>query len=136
LAEIPGKASLLEKRHGFVFVPLVSERIHLAAYLRILFLRPEAPGRVVGGGGDLDNRMKTPLDALKVPYEPTALPKGVIPEDGETRFYTLLRDDALVTGLEVTTDRLLEPVSEKSEVLIVVQVTTQITRAIFGNIGL
>src|SRR4051812_48758596 len=65
LAEMPGKASLLEKKHGFVFVPLVSERIHLAAYLRILFLRPEAPGRVVGGGGDLDNRMKTLLDALK-----------------------------------------------------------------------
>lgn len=136
LANLPGNIYLAEKKHGFVFVPLVSERIHLAAHLRILFLRPETPGRVVSGGGDLDNRMKTLLDALKVPHEPTALPMDAVPAEDETPFYTLLQDDALVTGLEVTTDRLLEPVSERGEVLVVVHVTTQITRAILGNIGL
>lgn len=81
---------LVRKVSGFRFVPLVAENVHLVAELEISLLRPEAPGRIVTSGGDIDNRMKTLLDSLKVPSEPTALPPGARPGLDEDPFYCLL----------------------------------------------
>jgi len=132
----PNSLNLIEKIRNFNFVPLVSAKMHLTASLDILFLRPETPGSVVTSGGDLDNRVKTLLDALKVPHEPTALPKDAVPDTHEEPFYTLLQDDALVTSLSITADRLLEPPTHALEALVVIHVKTSITRATMANIGL
>ncbi|HZO42622.1 MAG TPA: hypothetical protein VFE97_25630 [Methylomirabilota bacterium] len=51
----------------FWFVPLISQRAGLIVELDVLFLRPQLPGAVVSSGGDLDNRIKTLLDALRIP---------------------------------------------------------------------
>jgi hypothetical protein len=66
--------------------PLGPEDIFCA--LNILFLRRDAPGKVVSGDGDLDNRLKTLFDALRVPNTADGLPSP--PEDGFNPVFCLL----------------------------------------------
>jgi len=128
--------SLLWQLHGFTFAPLVSERIHLVAELDVQVLWPQKPGAIITSGGDIDNRLKTLLDALKMPSEPTALPSGTQPQAGEDPFFCLLEDDSLVTRLTVDTDRLLEPHVGPSEVELWVKVRTRQLHVLMGTIGL
>jgi hypothetical protein len=100
---------LLQDVAGFRFAPLVSPKLDLVARLRIDFLRPQEPGALVSVGGDIDNRVKTLLDALRMPKTTGELPPSDAPRDGETPFFCVLEDDVLVTELAVTTDRLLAP---------------------------
>lgn len=130
----PGQMSLSISRGGFRFVPLVSPQLHAIAELGILMLRPGPPGHLLRGGGDIDNRLKTLLDALKVP-EDNALPNGIGPQTSETPFFCLLEDDKLVTAIRVETDRLLD-YRDENEVILVIRVATRYTEATFGNIGL
>jgi hypothetical protein len=93
---------------GFRLIPLVQRKIHLACAVRITFLRRGIPGDVVHGG-DLDNRLKTLLDALRMPQSTREL-AGDLPEpDSEGWFYCLLEDDCLITSLSVETHQLLYP---------------------------
>jgi hypothetical protein len=68
---------------AYNFASIVSSKIDLVADLSITLLRPGAPGEIVTKGGDLDNRIKTLLDALKIPERPDALPKGASPAADE-----------------------------------------------------
>ena len=55
-------------RIGYRFVPLVTEELSLLCDLEVLFLRPDIPGSLIkSGSGDIDNRMKTLLDAFRMP---------------------------------------------------------------------
>jgi hypothetical protein len=128
--------SLLRPLHGFTFAPLVSETIHLVAELDVQVLWPQQPGAIITSGGDIDNRLKTLLDALKIPSEPTALPVGTSPGSDEDPFFCLLEDDSLVTKLAVDTDRLLEPISSASEVELWIRVRTRQLQVLMGTIGL
>jgi hypothetical protein len=76
--------------------------------LDILFLRHDPPGSVVHAG-DLDNRIKTLIDALRKPQGAIELRGNETPTDDEDPFFCLLEDDKLVTGLTVESDRYLEP---------------------------
>jgi hypothetical protein len=53
--------------------------------------------------GDLDNRLKTLLDALSVPNQDQVIPDPTIDDP----IHCLLEDDSLVSGLEIETRRLL-----------------------------
>lgn len=130
----PGELTLSVARPPYRFVPLVSTRLHATADLDIVLLRPGPPGHILRGGGDIDNRLKTLLDALKIP-EANALPLGAAPVAGEDPFYCLLEDDKLVTGIRVETDRFLDAANER-EVLLVIRVVTKYTEAIWANVGL
>lgn len=112
-------------KHGFNFAPLVAESVGLTAELDILLLWPASPGKIITSGGDIDNRIKTLLDALKLPSEPTALPPNTMPQPGEEPFFCLLEDDSLITRINVETDRLLEPVRTSSEVDLTIRVRTR-----------
>ncbi len=94
---------------GFHFVPLVNDLWKLVCNLDILFLRREAPGKLVNSGGDIDNRIKTLFDALRVPSGLSEIGEGAKADHNEDPFYCLLQDDSLITGFRVTTDRLLTP---------------------------
>lgn len=122
-------------RGGFNFAPLVSSRVHLIAELKILLLRPEPPGKIITQSGDIDNRLKTLFDALKLP-DANALPPKVTADIDENPFFCLLEDDNLVVSVAVETDRLLEPVSNQSEVELVIHVTTRQLRVLWGTVGL
>ena len=120
-------------RNGpFLFLPLVSSSIFLVVQLNILFLRRQPPGFLVGHAGDLDNRIKTPFDALRVPRELQDLPPGSSPGADETPYHCLLEDDALITGFSVETDRLLDAKRDE-EVLLVIQVRMMATRKSWQN---
>jgi len=133
-ADPQGNLSLLIRQGSFRFVPLVSTRINAIADLDILMLRPGVPGDIIKVGGDIDNRLKTLLDALKVP-EANAIPPNCTPQSGEDPFCCLLEDDKLVTSIRIETDRLLDASSE-NEVLLVVRVSTKLTKICWGTIGL
>jgi hypothetical protein len=98
---------------GFRFVPLVTRDLTLACGIDILFLRPDSPGGAVINSGDLDNRLKTLFDALRVP-SPGEMNSKLTPQEGESPFYCLLEDDRLITKVSVETDILLQPVGAKS----------------------
>ena len=98
---------------GYRFVPLVREEISLLCSLRILFLRRGIPGKVIYAG-DIDNRIKTVIDALRRPRHANELVGHESPREGEDPFYVLLEDDSQVTHLEVETDTLLDPPTEEN----------------------
>jgi len=93
--------------------------------LEITLLRPGAPGNIVQGGGDIDNRLKTLLDALAVPPHDNQLPRNP-PAADETPFFCVLEDDGLITKLSVNTERLLESTNSPSDVELTLLVRTKI----------
>lgn len=115
--EAEEELTLLQEVCGFQFAPTVSAKLQMVADLKITLLRPEPPGQIVTQGGDIDNRLKTLLDALKVPNQPDDLPYGAIPSEDERPFFCLLEDDNLVTSIDIKTDRLLDHSARTSEVL-------------------
>ena len=92
---------------GFRFVPLVTGELSLLCGIEILFLRPDHPGSVLQSG-DIDNRLKTLFDALRMPSA-GELTDQMTPLEGENPFYCLLEDDRLITKISVDTDTLLQP---------------------------
>jgi hypothetical protein len=131
-----GTIALIQHIGGFRVAPLVSPQLALVAELTITFLRPEEPGSLITQGGDIDNRLKTLLDALRMPKVINELPPKEVPQEGEDPFFCLLEDDNLVTKLAVNTDRLLEIVNDRSEVILIIHVQIKGTRGIWANIGL
>lgn len=108
-----GELAQKHAHYGFNFVPLVTEELDLLCGLEVLLLRPDRPGSVVLAG-DIDNRLKTLLDALRIPEANEDYVKRV-PGTDESPFFCLLEDDKLLTKVSVETDRLLEPLGEKPE---------------------
>ena len=121
---------------SFVFAPLVQEKIDLIADINITLLRPEEPGSIVTQTGDIDNRLKTLIDALRMPHKLSEIPNEVTPNNTDNPFYCLFEDDNLISGLSVTTDRLLDNIQSSSEVVIIIHVHTKVTRATMLNLGL
>jgi hypothetical protein len=115
---------------GITFIPVVYEGLFLVARIDILFLRPEDPGRVITRGGDLDNRIKTLFDGLRVPKS-GELPKQV---NHPEPVWCLLEDDALITEFTVRTDRLLGA-GNSEDVLLVITVTVGASRHVIKNLG-
>ncbi|MGD9981556.1 MAG: hypothetical protein AB7H66_02885 [Hyphomonadaceae bacterium] len=115
-----GDVSILEQRGVFQFAPLISAARgwNAVSDISVLFLRPGEPGRLFGHGGDIDNRIKTLLDGLRVPAA-HEVPHGDAPRDRELPFFCLLQDDALVTSLSVTSDRLLAATNDADVELII-----------------
>lgn len=135
---ICNEAAELAKKHahyGFNFVPLVTEELDLMCSLDILFLRPDRPGGAVWGG-DIDNRLKTLLDALRIP-EAGENYSSRMPTEDEKPFYCLMEDDRLLTRVSVDTDRLLEPIDghyKAEDARLVLTVKIQPYNAVMGNL--
>lgn len=129
-----GGSSVIEARGGFRFAPLVCSKLRLVADLSVTLLRPEPPGQIVTQAGDIDNRLKTLLDALKMPSGADELPAGASP--GTDPFFCLLEDDNLITRLDVRTERLLVPDADSSDVRLLLHVRTRPTSVTWGNMGL
>jgi hypothetical protein len=98
--------------NGFCFVPLVTAHNNLFCELNVLLLRSGDPGHVVRRNGDLDNRIKTLFDALRMPHDIQEL-GGVTPENDQPVF-CLLEDDCLITKITVATQRRLRQSGERT----------------------
>ena len=94
-------------RFDYRFVPLVRDEISLLCSIDVLFLRNDTPGSLLHAG-DLDNRIKTLIDALCLPISPNEMEGDQGPGADEDPFFCLLEDDRQVSKLSVETDALLE----------------------------
>jgi hypothetical protein len=135
---IEDEYGVLERRGDHRFVSIVSAGNDLLCSLHVTFLRPSSPGDLVHGG-DLDNRLKTLLDALRIP-DVSLVPAGWTPSDEETPLHCLMSDDNLLTGIAIESDRLLEPptpdIKAELEVYIVIHVKLTASRVTMGNVSL
>jgi len=123
---------------NYRFIPLVTKRLWLACELDILFLRREPAGYIIDDvSGDIDNRIKVLLDALRKPRTPNEIPSSTQPNADETPYFCLLEDDSLVTRLAVETDRLLEPTTgSESDVKLILRVKVKVVKLSWATIGL
>jgi hypothetical protein len=118
-------------RGGRRFYPLVRETFGLTCTLEILFLRRENPGRVYQGG-DLDNRIKTLLDALSIPQVDQIVADATIADP----IFCLLEDDSKIAGLTVVSERLLSSSqAPQSHVNLIIRVNVQVTQARSYNLA-
>jgi hypothetical protein len=133
----PTSIGLAETRGACPFLPIVSKKIDLLCALDITFLRRQAPGQLIGDGGDIDNRLKTLLDALSVP--PLAQQdffRKVLPETPGDMIHCLLQDDSLVVRLGVETDRLLRPTTGEYDLVALIQVSVTASQLTYANLGI
>jgi hypothetical protein len=117
--------------YSYPFLPLVREGLLLTCSLDILFLRKGVPGSIRDQAGDLDNRITTLLDGLRMPKHKEEMDAaGQLEADP---FHCLLEDDRLVTSMTIRTDRLLSrPDADKAEVRLIIDVVVSPTRIKMG----
>ncbi len=106
------------------YAPLLTRKMNASCSLKIKFMRGDPPGQIIHGG-DLDNRLKTLFDALRMPTDAKETRDDLAPE-----FYSredtgicvcLLEDDALITDLAVETATVWTPMA-KNHVRLVIDV--------------
>ena len=140
----PDLSAIAAKYHfgEFQFVPIVLGAMKMVCELDILFLRRERPGSLMSKpkdeyGGDLDNRLKILLDALRLPREAKEVPPGARPTAHQTPFLCLLEDDSLITRFQVESDTLLggEP-GDPKDVDLAIKVMTRFTESSLANLGM
>ena len=121
----------------YSFVPLVTEYLDLMCAVEILFLRLDEPGKLIQGG-DIDNRLKTLFDSLRLPKNKDELGGHDSPDESEFPFFVLLEDDSLISKVSVETDTLLEPVKgndvSTNDVRLVITVRVRPQQLDFDNI--
>lgn len=93
------------------WVPLVRKSRPLECSVHLLMLRDDPPGSVINSG-DLDRRVTTVIDGLRMPRFLDELGKDKDAPPEQTPIFCLLEDDSLITQLSVETDTLLERVGE------------------------
>jgi hypothetical protein len=94
-------------KFGFRFVPLVKKK-DFACELDILLLRRQEPFRAFDPVGDLDGRVKTLIDGLRMPQEHQEV-GDYKPMPDENPFFCLMDDDSAIFNFQVKVDRLLVP---------------------------
>lgn len=97
----------LYSHSGFRFVPLI-KKDHFACELDILLLRRQEPYRAFDPVGDLDGRVKTLIDGLRMPQIGQEVGDNQ-PTADEDPFFCLMDDDSAIFNFRVTVDRLLVP---------------------------
>jgi hypothetical protein len=125
--------------HGYSFVPIITEDLFLTCSLDILFLRPEEPSLLMLGG-DIDGRVKTVFDSLRVPTPEEAykLKAKFPPTEDENPMYCLMQDDKLVSEVRVLADHLLllphTTSLNPNDSFLVIHVRVKPTRLVAGNL--
>lgn len=93
-------------RNGFKFGALIRPSMGLGCELDIKMLVNHEPGSVITQAGDLDNRLKTLIDALRVPKDNEF--RGRTMTQGDDEFFPcLLEDDAAITKVCIASERWL-----------------------------
>ncbi|MGH7239183.1 MAG: hypothetical protein ACREHG_03845 [Candidatus Saccharimonadales bacterium] len=83
------------------------------------------PGSVIQAG-DIDNRLKTLIDALRIPANGSELVGNEVSRADENPFFCFLEDDEQVTQLSVQTDTLLDPPTNRDGLFVSLVVTVDI----------
>ncbi|MEX1154418.1 hypothetical protein [Parvibaculum sp.] len=131
--EVPSEFEVLASG-GVKFLPIAQAKNHLLAELKILLLRPAPAGALLQHGGDIDNRIKTLIDALRVPT-PGEVAKLKL-QSQEEIFFCVLEDDKLVTSFAVEADTLLENGVDHQYCHAVIEVRLWASKVTMENLGL
>ncbi len=131
----PTKVSVIVEKGGRIFAPLVSQRLNLYAEVSVLLFRQQPRGALITSGGDLDNRLKTLLDGLRVPHGALEGQPENTEKPDPAPFFCLLEDDALVTKVSVESEQLLRPASPE-EVVAIISVHVKKTVLSYENMAL
>jgi hypothetical protein len=116
------------------YLPLVRNSLCLACAVDILFLRHEKPYQLMRQGGDLDGRIKTLFDGLKMP-NPKDEYVGTTPT--KDPLYVVLEDDALICDISVRSGRLLgNRTTDKHAVRLTIDITVKVLRVFEQNLCL
>jgi hypothetical protein len=129
------KVSVIVEKGGLLFAPLVTQRLNLYAELSVLLFRQQPRGTLITDGGDIDNRLKTLLDGLRVPRGTLEGRQDLPAEPDPAPFFCLLEDDSLVTKVSVESEQLLRP-AKPDEVVAVISVHVKKTVLSFANMSL
>jgi hypothetical protein len=132
---LPAKPSVIVEKGGLLFAPLVTQRLNLYAELSVLLFRQQPRGTLITDGGDIDNRLKTLLDGLRVPRG-SMEGRPEIPDAPDPRpLFCLLEDDSLVTKVSVESEQLLRP-AKPEEVVAIISVHVKKTVLSYANMAL
>lgn len=129
---ISGKNGLKKKdivRHvgGIDFIPVISPSLNLLAELDVQLMHPELLGTP---RADIDNRMKTLLDALRRPQN-----EHEVPDNAERggKMHVLLDDDHLVTKMTVNTSHWLGA-TDPDDLLVIITVNIRASKGTLDNL--
>ena len=119
---------------GVDFCPLITQDLDLLAELDIQIMHPEL---LETPRADIDNRMKTLLDALKRPQSSHEIAENM---NRDEVCYTLLDDDHLVTKMTINTSHLLykeeNPKKNRDyELLIIITVNIKASKGTPDNLA-
>jgi len=112
---------------------LISEHACAVVDLSITLLVPHDVGKIVQNGGDLDNRIKTLFDALRVPAVQSEIPSSDTFQYGTEGMYCLLQDDKLIDRIAIKSYKDHSSVAE-DHVRCIIEVSTKITQASMYNL--
>ena len=130
-----GETSVVVERSGVHFVPLVTSRLNLYAEVSVLLFRHQPRGAVLSEGGDVDNRLKTLIDGLRLPHVRQEIRDESTGGPLPSPFYCLLEDDSLVTKASLESEQMLRP-GRPDEVLAILAVTVKKFQVTYDNMGL
>ena len=105
---------------GLSLLPLIRVADNRPVQLNVQILQPAKTAVLLSTGGDIDNRLKTLLDALQMPDENQA---NAVAGTGD-RLFCLLENDKVVNQVNITTRQLWDVPPESREVVVVVSVST------------
>ena len=126
-----GKPMFLElgsKRYWF----LISEHLATVADLKITVLVPHKVGKLVQNGGDIDNRIKTLFDGLRIPSVSSEIPSSDAFDYSKSGMFCLLQDDKLINRISIQTYQDHAPLDNDS-VRCIIEIQTKITASYWGN---
>jgi hypothetical protein len=126
----PGRVSVIVEKGGRLFAPLVTQRLNLYAEISVLLFRQQPRGTLITDGGDIDNRLKTLLDGLRVPHGSLEGQAEDASAPDPTPFFCLLEDDSLVTKVSVESEQLLRPAAPDEVVAII---SVHVKRTVLTN---
>ena len=118
---------------GYNYVPVLKKGDQAICHIETLFLRRQMPGGLIRGG-DLDNRMKTLYDSLRMPSSPAEMKDIAGPDENEKPFLVLLEEDNLITHTAIETDILLDlPINNSDAEMNRVRLIMTVTISPYGG---
>jgi len=119
-----------ERRYWF----LISEYLATVVDLNLIILVPNEVGQIISSGGDIDNRIKTLFDALRIPAADSEIPGSDNFDYSQGGMYCLLQDDKLINRVSIRSYR-DHSSADESAARCLIEVETKITRALWGNLN-
>lgn len=119
---------------GRDYSSLVNKGLGLACQINVIFYEATGTISVANDIGDVDNKAKTLIDALKLPSNDEV--DKLSDELMQSTVHCLLMDDAFLWGVDLKRRRLLHPELRKEKTLTQIDVQVMPTSVTIANIGL